>query len=67
MAGGGAEGYHPLSPGDEALFAVIAVLLTLFAGLMSGLVLGLFSLDKRELEVRVLLTRRRSSKIRASI
>lgn len=43
---------HPLPPGDIAWMAIVAVLLTCFGGLMSGLNLGMFSLDKRELEVR---------------
>lgn len=40
------------SPGSVALYAIIVVLLVLGAGCMSGLTLGLLSLDVLDLEVR---------------
>lgn len=51
-----ADGEHaqPLSSGELAYLAIISAILTLFGGLMSGLNLGMFSLDKRELEVRII-------------
>lgn len=42
----------PLSAEITALYAIIVVLLVLGAGLMSGLTLGLLSLDVMDLEVR---------------
>lgn len=41
-----------LSTNEIVTFAVLAVVLTVFGGIMSALNLGLFSLDKRELEAR---------------
>ena len=40
------EGREPLSPGQQVTFIVISVFLTILAGLMSGLTLGLMSLDR---------------------
>lgn len=48
----GAE--EPLSATTTALYAILVVLLVLGAGLMSGLTLGLLSLDVMDLEVRLL-------------
>jgi len=45
------EAEGPLPPGVKAAFIVVSVLLVLVAGLMSGLTLGLMSLDTVELEV----------------
>jgi hypothetical protein len=44
-------GDAPLSPEITALYAIIVVLLVVGAGLMSGLTLGLLSLDVMDLEV----------------
>ena len=47
--GGAAEHLHP----DEvAIYAGMCAFLVLFAGLMSGLTLGLLSIDKMDLEAR---------------
>ncbi|GAB4822256.1 hypothetical protein N2152v2_009302 [Parachlorella kessleri] len=45
------EGREPLSPGQQVAFIVISVALTILAGLMSGLTLGLMSLDRVDTEV----------------
>ena len=50
MAGSGAE--EPLDAHITALYAILVVMLVLGAGLMSGLTLGLLSLDVMDLEVR---------------
>jgi hypothetical protein len=50
-ATGRQHGYHGLEQWQVALYAVIIVLLVLGAGLMSGLTLGLLSLDIMDLEV----------------
>ena len=47
------KGELPLTPRQRALFAAAAAGLTLLAGLMSGLTLGLMSMDLVELEVLV--------------
>lgn len=44
-------GHLDLDPGEKAFYAVAVVLLVLGAGLMSGLTLGLLSLDVLDLEV----------------
>lgn len=45
------EGEEVLTPGTRLAYTLISVLLVLTAGLMSGLTLGLMSLDTVELEV----------------
>lgn len=45
-------GNMTMDPGETAVYAVVVVLLVLGAGLMSGLTLGLLSLDVMDLEVR---------------
>jgi len=45
------HGYHDLDKGSIALYSVIVVLLVIGAGLMSGLTLGLLSLDVMDLKV----------------
>lgn len=45
------DGSMHLDPGETAVYAVAVVLLVLGAGLMSGLTLGLLSLDVMDLEV----------------
>jgi hypothetical protein len=46
-----APGHEQLPPGTEAAYAIIVVFLVLGAGLMSGLTLGLLSLDVLDLRV----------------
>lgn len=45
-------GHMALEPGEKTLYSVAVVLLVLGAGVMSGLTLGLLSLDVMDLEVR---------------
>jgi hypothetical protein len=45
------HGEHPLAPNERLIYIAIAVGLTLGAGLMSGLTLGLMSMDMVDLEV----------------
>lgn len=47
----GEAGHHDLSPGGVALSASMVGVLVLGAGLMSGLTLGLLSLDVMDLKV----------------
>ena len=42
---------HSLTPGAEAAYIIVSVLLIIFSGLMAGLTLGLLSLDRIDLEV----------------
>jgi hypothetical protein len=46
------HGHETLTPGVETAYALAVVVLVLGAGLMSGLTLGLLSLDVMDLEVR---------------
>jgi CBS domain containing-hemolysin-like protein len=50
MAGGCGE-TQPLTPGENLVYSLVVIALILMSGLMSGLTLGLMSLDSIELEV----------------
>lgn len=48
---GDASPSRPLPPGEKTFFLIASVALVLLAGLMSGLTLGLMSLDVVDLQV----------------
>lgn len=58
---------HELTPDQRLLFIGISIGLTVLAGLMSGLTLGLMSLDQVELEVLKRSGSRREQKYAAAI
>lgn len=58
---------HELTPNQRLLFLGISIGLTALAGLMSGLTLGLMSLDQVELEVLKRSGSRREQKYAAAI
>lgn len=41
-----------MSSGERAVWGILAVIITIFGGIMSGLNLGMLSLDKKEMEAR---------------
>jgi metal transporter CNNM len=51
MAGG--CGAQPLTPAENLIYALLCVALILMSGIMSGLTLGLMSLDSVEIEVLI--------------
>jgi metal transporter CNNM len=51
MAGGGCGDIQPLTPGENLVYSLVVIFLILMSGMMSGLTLGLMSLDSIELEV----------------
>ena len=44
---------YPLSPTDYIIYSAVSIILVCFGGLMSGLTVGLLSIDEMELEIKL--------------